>query len=222
MRQPARIVLADRQTLFLDVLTWVLTVEGHSVLAAVTTRQALVEAVRRIGPDTCLIDSDFPDGDVTATVADVLDACPGGRVVVLTSDGGPDTMRRAFSAGASGFVHKTRGLGAVLSALDRVAAGAHVAVDGAPALVPRGASPERRHVWRLAGFLTPRELECLRLLTSGQDTAEMARTLGVSTATVRSHVQSILSKLGAHSRLEAASLALRHGLLAESGVGPAG
>jgi two-component system nitrate/nitrite response regulator NarL len=216
MRRSARIVLADRQTLFLDVLTWVLTVEGHSVLAAVTNRHALVEAVRRTGPDTCLIDSAFPDGDVTATVADVLDACPDGRVVVLTSDAAADTMSRALSAGATGFVHKTRGLGAVLSALDRVAAGARVAVDGIPAPEPRDPSPERRHMWRLAGFLTPRELECLRLLTTGQDTAEMARTLGVSSATVRSHVQSILSKLGAHSRLEAASLALRHGLLANA------
>jgi DNA-binding NarL/FixJ family response regulator len=163
-----------------------------------------------------VVDTDLPDGDVATTVAELREARPGIRVVVLTSDGRPDTLGRAFAAGASGFVHKTRGLGAVLTALDKVAAGAQVAADGAPASARRGeATPEQRHMWRLAGFLTPRELECLRLLTSGQDTAEMARTLGVSTATIRSHVQSILSKLGAHSRLEAASLALRHGLLAD-------
>jgi DNA-binding NarL/FixJ family response regulator len=216
MKRPARIVLADRQTLFLDVLTWVLRVEGHNVLATATTRQQLVAAVERTGPDTCLIDSEFPDGDVATAVADVRAVRPDVHVVVLTADGAPDTMGRAFAAGATGFVHKTRGLGAVLTALDRIAAGGQVAVDGAPVTAARDASPERQHMWRLAGFLTPRELECLRLLTSGQDTAEMARTLGVSTATVRSHVQSILSKLGAHSRLEAASLALRHGLLTDS------
>jgi DNA-binding CsgD family transcriptional regulator len=66
---------------------------------------------------------------------------------------------------------------------------------------------------RLAAYLTIRERECLRLLVEGLGTAQMAVRLGVSPATVRTHVQSLLTKLGVHSRLEAASLAVRHRLL---------
>ena len=66
---------------------------------------------------------------------------------------------------------------------------------------------------RLAGYLTTRERQCLRLLVDGLDTAQMAVRLDVSPATVRTHVQSMLTKLGAHSRLEAASLAVRYRLL---------
>ncbi len=66
---------------------------------------------------------------------------------------------------------------------------------------------------RLAAYLTIRERQCLQLLVEGLDTAQMAVRLGVSPATVRTHVQSLLTKLGVHSRLEAASLAVRHRLL---------
>jgi DNA-binding NarL/FixJ family response regulator len=68
-------------------------------------------------------------------------------------------------------------------------------------------------VQRLAAYLTDRERECLGLLVEGLDTAGMAAKLGVSRATVRTHVQSLLTKLGVHSRLEAASFAVRYRLL---------
>ena len=66
---------------------------------------------------------------------------------------------------------------------------------------------------RLAAYLTIRERHCRRPLVEGLDTAQMAVRLGVSPATVRTHVQSLLTKLGVHSRPEAASLAVRHRLL---------
>jgi two-component system nitrate/nitrite response regulator NarL len=69
---------------------------------------------------------------------------------------------------------------------------------------------------RLAAFLTGRERECLNLLVEGLDTSSIATKLGVSAATVRTHVQSVLTKLGVHSRLEAASYAVRYGLLDEA------
>jgi two-component system nitrate/nitrite response regulator NarL len=75
---------------------------------------------------------------------------------------------------------------------------------------------------RLAGYLTARERECLRLLVEGLDTARMATRLGVSPATVRTHVQLLLTKLGVHSRLEAASLAVRYRLLDDTAWRPVG
>ncbi len=64
-----------------------------------------------------------------------------------------------------------------------------------------------------ASFLTPREAEVLKLLDRGEPTREMASRMGISVTTVRNHIQGILRKLGAHSRLEAVSLARRHGLI---------
>jgi len=79
---------------------------------------------------------------------------------------------------------------------------------------PRLAGPLGSQELRLlATYLTPRELECLALLASGFGTTLIARRLGVSTMTIRSHVQAVLTKLGVHSRLEAASLAIRYGLV---------
>ena len=71
---------------------------------------------------------------------------------------------------------------------------------------------------RLAGYLTCRERDCLGFLVDGLDTSAMAAKLGVA---VRTHVQSVLTKLGVHSRLEAASLAVRHELLGPERTGSA-
>jgi two-component system, NarL family, nitrate/nitrite response regulator NarL len=73
--------------------------------------------------------------------------------------------------------------------------------------------PEASAVGLLARQLTPRELEVLEMLAQGAGGGEIARRLGVSPNTVRTHVQGILSKLQVHSRLEAAAFAVRHQLV---------
>ena len=83
-----------------------------------------------------------------------------------------------------------------------------------PRLARAGARDGRQSQARLLGQqLTPRELEVLEMLARGAGGREIARTLGVAPNTVRTHVQSILSKLQVHSRLEAAAFAVRHGLI---------
>lgn len=73
--------------------------------------------------------------------------------------------------------------------------------------------PPPAELAHLVRYLTPRERECLAHLAAGHDTAVIAEKLGVSRTTVRTHVQSVLVKLGVHSRLEAAALASRYGLV---------
>jgi DNA-binding NarL/FixJ family response regulator len=123
-------------------------------------------------------------------------------------------MLGALDAGASGYLHKTRSLASLTAAIDGVLSD-QVVVD-----LP-GPPPERRAAHhlaahRLAAHLTGREWECLELLVEGLDTTTMARRLGVSRTTIRTHVQALLTKLGVHSRLEAASFAVRNRLLAEA------
>jgi two-component system nitrate/nitrite response regulator NarL len=221
MNVPLRIVLADRQVLFLDVLRSVLTAHGHDVLTAATSRVALMDAVGRTRPDCCLMDSRLSDGDAIAVIGRLQAIAPTTRLIVLSADSDSDVLHRALEVGAHGFVHKSRGLAAVLDALLRVAAGEQVITGPLVRRPDWAASATGGNVPHLAAYLTPRELECLCLLTSGLATVDMSRRLGVSLTTVRSHVQSILTKLGAHSRREAAALALRHGLVRDISARPA-
>jgi len=132
-------------------------------------------------------------------------------VLVLSADPDTEGILEALRAGSSGYVHKNRGVSALTAAIDRALQG-EVVVD-----VPKDngyrRSRERDHARRLAAFLTEREWQCLELLVEGTSTAAMAISLGISRATVRTHVQAVLLKLGVHSRLEAAAYAVRYGLV---------
>lgn len=216
MRNSIDIVLADHETLFLDSLSAALNSRGHRVLAATHDRAELVAAAARHEPDLCVIDSHFPDGDGIAAIGEILSRLPAANVVVLTADDGSEIMRRALDAGARGFVHKSRGLDVVLRVLERVVGGKVTAVEMSPPR-PRTDAESSHRPAELTGFLTPREIECLKLLAAGMDTAQMALRLGVSPATVRSHIQAVLTKLGARTRLEAATFAIRRGLLRDRG-----
>ncbi|MDQ2750993.1 MAG: response regulator transcription factor [Actinomycetota bacterium] len=198
--------------MFLDALTAILTQLGHVVLAAVTTRVALLDSVGAFHPDVCVLEKRLRDGDGVELIADLAAASPTTRYVVLTSDVDPDTLRRALDAGAAGFVHKTRGIVALVDVLNRVTTG-EIVIEGTFTRPQAADIQTPPQLLRLATYLTERELECLGLLAAGLDTSSMSRRLGVSTTTVRSHVQAVLTKLGVHSRLEAASLAIRYHLV---------
>lgn len=211
------VVLADGHTVFLDGLTAVLTPEGYHVLATATTREGLLENAGALQPGLCIIDSAFPDGDGADAAGQIADLSPATKVVVLTADNDPETLSRALRAGAAAFVHKSRGRAALVETLRRVSGG-EVVVEGAFSPPRAEVGQESRELRLLATYLTPRELECLALLAAGLGTSAISRRLGVSTTTIRSHIQAVLTKLGVHSRLEAASLAIRYGLVDPSRV----
>lgn len=206
------LVLGDHHRVFADSLSAALGQAGYPVSVAASTREALVTAVHGVRPQLCLTENEFRDGPVLDVLADMLRASPGTRVILLTSDDDPAIVQRALSAGVLGFVHKSRGISTVIEVLRRVAAGETV-VESAAGPPPRPGGDGSDQLRSLADYLTQRELECLTLLAKGMDTALMAKRLGVSRTTVRTHVQSVLTKLGVHSRLEAASLAIRSGIV---------
>jgi two-component system, NarL family, nitrate/nitrite response regulator NarL len=219
MGESSGIVLSDRQSLFLDALRTALTERGHHVVATTTTRHAMLAEVQSRQPGLCVVDSAFADGDGIDAISEIAALSPGSKVVVLTADAHEAAMRRALDAGARGFVHKSRGLAAVLRVLDKVVRGEICVLMAAPPqLGSAGRSPHQ--IQQLAAFLTPREIECLGLLAAGLDTLQIARRLSVSPATVRSHVQAVLTKLGVRTRLEAATLAIRHGLIRNTDEAP--
>ncbi|GAA0502533.1 putative nitrate/nitrite response transcriptional regulatory protein NarL (LuxR family) [Saccharopolyspora subtropica] len=213
------LVLGDDHAIFVDALVATLPQHGCRILGTAHDTAGVVAAVRRHQPDVCLLDRYFADGDGLDVIAAVLDAGGHTRVVVLTADGDVRGMRDALGRGAVGYVNKMCGLAVLAGAIRGVMDG-EVVVELAASRAPRlaGTTDARR----LASHLTAREWQCLRMLVEGSHTMAMAKQLGVAPTTVRTHVQSVLTKLGVHSRLEAASFAMRHNLLEDDRLPAAG
>jgi DNA-binding NarL/FixJ family response regulator len=205
----------------------VLIVDDHEVLsaslAAVLGDQPDLEVVGTAGtiarartlmettaPDVVLLDHRLPDGEGVAAIGELRAIRPSVGIVVLTASAADHVLVAAIEAGAAGFVSKTRGLQEVTSAVRAAAAGeAVISPELLARLLPRlhrgGGSPR--------GELTEREREVLSLLADGLSNAAIAATLSVSVHTVRNHIANLSAKLGAHSKLEALSIAVRDGLL---------
>ncbi len=209
------VVIADDHAVFLDALSAVLT-EHECAVTKATTIADTIRAVGERQPDICLVDRHFAAGhDGIAALKEILAASPRTKVLILSADGKSDAIMRAMGAGASGYGHKTRGVSVLKQTIERVLRG-EVVVEVPAASGVRAQAARQQDAMRLAGYLTARERQCLELLVAGQDTAAMVSSLGVSAATVRTHVQALLTKLGVHSRLEAAAFAVQHGLLDEA------
>ena len=207
-----RVLLADGHRLFADLLSGFLAAHGLEVVGVATTAAEAEARARADLPELCLLDAATvaPAGP-TALLGRLV--ATGVRVVVLTGTGNDPGPAR--DAGAAGYLRKTVSGADLLAALDRVAHGEVVvmAAGAAPAGADDAGEADARR--RLAG-LRARERECLELIAGGASTEDMAGVMGVTPATVRSHVRAVLAALGVHSRLGAASFALRHGVVGTS------
>jgi NarL family two-component system response regulator LiaR len=171
-----------------------------------------VEAAAAAQPDVVLMDLLMPDGDGLEAIAAVAAAARGARVLVLTSFVDDDRVFSAMRAGASGYLLKDVGP-------DRLAQAIRDVHEGRPALHPDVAARLMRRAADRdsdadAGEpLTPRERDVLQLLVEGFPNKQIGRRLRISEKTVKTHVSSILSKLGVADRTAAAVLAIRRGLV---------
>ena len=208
------VVVGDDHGVFLDAISTVLGQRQLVVRAVGHRASEVVAAVAEHAPAICLLDRRFTDGDGIELIPKLLTASPGTRVIVVTADPDRSAAELALDRGAHGFVHKTRGVTTLVDAIHRVLDGETV-VELPPRRRPPLADADRE-IHRLASHLTRRESQCLGLMVDGRGTTEIATELNVSVTTVRTHVQAVLSKLGVHTRLEAATLAARHGLLVPS------
>lgn len=204
-----RLVLGDDHRLFVEPLAAALAGRGHDVVIATTVNDA-IQAVEDHHPDLCVMDLRFPDGDGLDAVAAVHARRPSCPVVVLSGSLDARDPAAAMAAGAVGFLRKDQPVAAIFNALDRIAAGDELA----PPVSPRAAAPPAEHgrVRNVVAGLTQRERQVLDRLVEGEDTVEMARSLGVAPSTTRTHVQNVLDKLGVHSRLQAVALVLGAGV----------
>jgi two-component system nitrate/nitrite response regulator NarL len=212
-----RLVVCDDHRLLLEALGLALGERGHDVVALVNNADDAVEAAGEYRPDVVLLDVNFPDGSSLTAIRRIRDASPETKVVMLSAESDHAVVGRAIAEGASGYVGKEKPIAEIVDKLSQAANG-HVAVD--PALLQQALRPQKPSddpLWALQ-FLTDREWEVMRCIMEGQTTEQMAETLGVQRSTARTHVQNLLTKLGVHSRLQAAALMAAH---ASEGTWPA-
>ena len=170
-------------------------------------------------PDVVLMDLDMPGINGIEATRQIREAVPNAKVVLLTAVQSPEIIADALAAGACGYVPKTRAVDELMDVVRRAAAGELVMPERDLAAVVEQLRGSRPTTGELAlRRLTPREAEILRSLAAGETTTQIAEALGISALTVQSHVKSILAKLGVHSKIEAVTLAWRHGLARADGA----
>jgi DNA-binding NarL/FixJ family response regulator len=199
------LVLCDDHGMFLDALSMALTARGHRVLATSHDPDEVVRLVRETRPRGCVLDVSFGGRPRIEAAGAVRAAHPKTAVLVLTGADTPDVWGAFHDRVVDGVVSKGCDVEVLDRSIRRVLDGERVVEGWAriPAVTQDdGIEP-----------LTDREREILRLIVQGVSTQVMADSLGVSSNTVRSHVQNVLRKLRVHHRSKAARYAVESGLV---------
>ena len=207
-----RLLICDDHTLLLQALCLALTDKGHTVVATASDPDAAVEAARQHQPDACVLDVSYPNASGIRAIGRIHEASPGTKVVMLSGSMTPELVAAALAEGAQGFVGKEKPVDVLNEALERAYQG-HLAVElnvlqevlRLPAHTAHTEDP-----LSMLKLLTDREWEIMRCLVDGLTTDQMADELGVQRNTVRTHIHNLLTKLGVHSRLQAAALMAAH------------
>jgi two-component system NarL family response regulator len=200
-----KLLVADDHNIVRSGLTALINSESDmTVVAQATTGQQAVDLFKQHRPDVALMDLRMPVlGGVDAIIA-IRKEFPTARIIVLTTYDGDEDIYRALQAGASGYLLKGMLAEELLEAIRAV----HSGLRRIPAAVA-----ERLAVRMGGPGLTARELDVLALIVKGNSNKEIAAALAISEATVKTHINNILSKLGASDRTQAATMALQRGII---------
>ena len=221
--EPVTVVVADDQSAVREGLVLLLgTLPGITVAGEAADGDAAVQLVATVQPQVVLMDLNMPGCDGVAATARITAEHPGTRVVVLTTYADDESIIRALQAGALGYLTKEATRAEIGRAVHAAAAGQAILDPGvqqrllsaaarAPGAPGVPAAPGAGAPGSADDELTPREAEVLRLIAAGQSNREIARTLFVSEATVKTHVNRIFAKTGSRDRAQATRYAYTHG-----------
>jgi NarL family two-component system response regulator LiaR len=212
-----RVVVVDDHPIVRQGLrSYLSTREGIEVVGDAGDGESAVAMVGELAPDVVLMDLVMPGMGGLAAIGAVVALGLGTRILVLTSFSSEDQVIPAIQAGAAGYLLKDASPEEVEAAVRAVAAG-EGRLDPSLAAVVMAAAAGRGEADATgdAGLarLTPRETEVLRLLGEGLSNRALAERLFVAEKTVKTHVSSILAKLGLTDRTQAALFAVHHGLV---------
>lgn len=202
-----RCLLVDDHAMFRDALALLLTHRHPGVM--LETAGTLAHAREQLAalPSTALVllDLNLPDSHGVGTLLSLREWAPAARIIVLSADERPPTVMAALEAGAAGFIPKTAESGVLEGALRTVLGGGVFVPDGLVA----AAAPE----FPAANDLTQRQKDVFRGLVDGKSNKLIARELGISDSTVKTHLQAVYERLRINSRTQAVLAAARMGWL---------
>lgn len=200
-----RILIAeDHQVVRQGFVALLRMVGGMDIVAEASNGAQAVELYRAHKPDVTLMDLRMPGMGGVETITAIRREFPDARVIVLTTFDGDEDIYRAIQAGARGYLLKGTSIDELVDAIQTV----HRGRSRIPAAIAE------RLAERLSGnALTERETEVLKTIALGKSNKEIASALFISEATVKTHINNLLSKLGATDRTQAARIALQRGIV---------
>ncbi len=213
-KPPARVVVIDDQTVVREGIVMLLgLLPGIEVVGSGGDGEEAVRLVGELSPDVVLMDLRMPRCDGAEATRRIRAQYPGTQVVVLTTYADDDSLFPALKAGARGYLTKDAGGDEIVRAVEDVLSGdAGLSPKIQRRLLERLSEPEPVSAPEPPDGLTGRETEVLALIAEGMSNHEIARTLQVSTATVKTHINNLFAKAGLKDRAQAVRYAYQHGI----------
>jgi two-component system, NarL family, nitrate/nitrite response regulator NarL len=212
-----QIAIVDDHQVLIDTLRYVLGMEPDmELIGAANDLESARHLLNKVSADIVLIEVQLPDGDGFDLITLIRQASPETRIVILTTTLDDTTILRALHHEVDGYLTKACSLDELLSTLRAVANGeTSIASNLLIKVLKRQpwkkvVFEDSNHAWEC---LTCREMEVLNCLALGKSGGTIAMELHITPFTVRTHIRNLMSKLGAHTRLEAVSFALSRGMI---------
>jgi two-component system NarL family response regulator len=205
MADRIRIMLVeDHQVVRQGLVALLSTMDDLEIVGSVGDGLEAIETFRKVEPDVTLIDLQLPKLGGADTIRQIRTEFPQARFIVLTTFDGDEDIYRALQAGARAYLLKGMPLDELLTTIHAVHSGKlHIPSEVAEKLAERLSGQE----------LTPRELSVLERIVAGRANKEISADLSISEATVKTHINSMLGKLGVADRTHAATVAIQRGLV---------
>ena len=209
-----KVIIIDDHTLFREGLQRLLVRHDIDVISSVSNGDEGLNSILKHNPDIVLLDLRMPNVSGIEVLKNIRDKNKSLPVVMLTTSDDEKDLIDALKNGASGYLLKDMEPDALVVALKDVLKGETIVAPNLVQILAKfhQGDDSEINITNLISTLTPRESEILELLAEGQSNKLIAKNLGISDGTVKLHVKAILRKLEIHSRVEAAVIAVEHGL----------